>query len=95
MTTFPKLELTSKGVFSALSGGSRGRKSGHGPHIQFGYRLWPPSNEKISMRYWKHIKLATLADPPHDVGPPSRMSGSASAFKATSKLLLNVQSSTN
>ena len=32
------------------SSGSRGSLSGHGP-IQFGYRLWPLSNEEINVRY--------------------------------------------
>jgi len=30
-----------------------GRKSGHGPPIQFGYRLWSPSNKEINVRYWE------------------------------------------
>jgi len=38
------------------------RKSGHGPSIQFGHRLWPPSNEDINARYWKTCQI-----------PPSRM----------------------
>jgi len=47
-------------------------QGGHGPPIQFGYRLWHPSNEEKTWYTGKHIKLAP---------PPSRMSGSATAHK--------------
>lgn len=33
-------------------GGSRGGNSAMAP-FQFGYRLWPPSDEEINVSYWE------------------------------------------
>ena len=46
-----------------VSGGSTG-ESGHGP-IQFGYRLWLPSNEEINVRYWETYEIASIAESRH------------------------------
>ena len=64
---------------NADSGGSRGENPAMAP-IQFGYRLWPPPTKKYTWDTGKHTELAPLTgrlDLPHDVAPPSRMSGSA------------------